>query len=179
MINIVERNPKGTHYRCLTRGQEEFIPCEEINAKLGVVAAVRIWNEEYDKYLAPAHPGKIVRHYNPPLEKGELGQRVVLARIIKNGYVRSKSDWLAPLLSFQKVWVSFEQRCDTSFLLEQLTTLDFENAIGDIHDLKSLKRVLGNRYRDVLRGFPEKEFLAKGVAIREFRLEQIVSLSDF
>lgn len=148
------------------------LPRAEVLGQFGVKAFIRIAQNEYPEDAAI---GDRLVHFNLPTKGETVGEKTVLARIIKNGHYIPGVSEVQPLLSLDDVWVGRLTRVIVAIEYEEIALEFFRNTIGNIRNVSELKERILARYRCSMPALSEDQILGQGVSIREIELIQKVS----
>lgn len=154
-------------------GASRVIEATTLLKKLGVGSVIRIPQAEYPYN---AQPGQKVWHINLPIYDGYLGEWVLLAEIIENGF-KNQSQEEPPLLSFAHAFLA-----RTTFYLNAAPQSAFQqkwlhSTIG-IKSSTQIPEIIYQRYRNV-RGISAADAAATAIAIRQFKIRQSLGKNVF
>lgn len=147
---------------------------EELVKLVPVQAIIRI---RLCDYPSTAKPGTLLTHFGLTTVNEFASQQAILAKIVEHGFFRANGDELPPLLSFQEVWLSTIEQCIEQTSYDDLPADCFDNTIGDVTDLVSLKAAILGRYSDTLPDLSKEQILEKGVSLRYLRLLKKITLT--
>lgn len=170
-MNSNYRGIDHIHSKILKDNVETTILQKEVFDKFDVAEIVRIPIEDYPENVKS---GDVFSHFNLTIPEVEIGRKVVLSKLLRHGFFSEEKEVLL-LLSLENVWtaeiVDFKQFADYEKLPEEI----FNNSIGKIQDVDGLKRIILERYFNILVGKSKEEVLDIGFTVRFFKLNKIVS----
>lgn len=167
MTSIYERGLGRNEFKLLSRGQEIKLARPVVFSELGVERTIRIPLGDYPENF---NPGETIVHFGLPIPIDPPGTKVVLSKILRNGYFKSDGKEELPLLSFENVWVATVESCIESVPYELLPENCFKNAVGGAKDIESLKELILARYSKSVPEFGREKILSQGVSIRYLKL---------
>lgn len=136
----------------------------------GVDTLVRILNDEY-QFIDGALP--YLTHFNMEFSGHKPGAKVMLPRILRQGYFRGTGDEVLPVLSVDQVYVGTVLKKREHIPYNTLDTEAFTYSMKHIKDSKELQQAILRRYGVSMPLLSDDEILSRGVGMTVIKLEGI------
>ncbi len=162
----------------VVRIQGEDGTIEEYDAKdftrhFGIGTIIRILNDEYP-YID--HDLHFLTHFNMEFGGHKPGAKVLLPRIIRQGYYKGEGDEVLPVLSVKNVYVGTVVKKREHIPYDALLPEAFTYSMKHIKSPDELKKAILRRYGVSMPLLSDDEILARGVGMTVIKLEGIFEI---
>ena len=131
---------------------------------------IRILNGEYPFIN---HDLPFFTHFNMEFGGHKVGSRVLLPRILTQGYFKGEDDEVLPVLSLKNIYIGTVVKKREHIPYHALAHDVFKYSMKHIKDEKQLKEAILKRYRVSMPLVSDKEILSRGVGMTVIKLDGI------
>ena len=167
---VLPRSYGKEFYRLRRENGIEEIDPDIFHKRYHIDNAIRIINDEY-QFIDTTLP--FFTHFNMEFSGNPIGARMLLPRIVTQGYFRHNADEVLPILSLSHtligVVVSKREHVPYKSLYDEV----FRYSMTHIKNVEQLQQAILKRYRVSMPDLSDEEILARGVGITRLRLEKI------
>ena len=162
----------------VVRIQAEDGIIEEYDAKdftrhFGIATIIRILNDEYSFI---DHDLPFLTHFNMEFSGHKTGAKVLLPRILRQGYFKGEEDEVLPVLSVKNVYVGTVVKKREHIPYDALLPEAFTYSMKHIKSPAELKKAILRRYGVSMPLLSDDEILARGVGMTVIKLEGVFEM---
>ncbi len=139
----------------------------------GISTIVRILNDEYP-YID--HDLPFLTHFNMEFGGHKPGAKVILPRILRQGYFKDDEDEVLPILSVKNVYRGTVMKKREHVPYDALLPEAFKYSMKHIKSPAELKQAILRRYGVSMPLLSDDEILARGVGMTVIKLEGIFEI---
>ena len=151
----------------------EDYDAKEFTRYFGIGTIIRILNDEYP-YID--HNLPFLTHFNMEFSGHKPGTKVILPRILRQGYFKGDEDEVLPVLSVKNVYIGTVAKKREHIPYDTLLPEAFTYSMKHIKSPLELKKAILRRYTVSMPLLSDDEILARGVGMTVIKLEGIFEI---